>query len=442
MPKLLAFDFDGVVIDSIQALKDVYFHFLAQFGVKGSEIEFEQLNGPSIKEIVSILKDKYLLDESFEALLKNYNHLLKEAYIKTPLIEGALNTLKNLYRQGTDLALVTSSRRSEVEIILKKYNLEKIFKFIITGDEVKKSKPLPDIYLMVKDRFKQHEVWAIEDSNNGIRSAKEAGIKVIYFDQFNKGTDNVVDCRINNIKDIPMILQGIEDCYCTVEKETRISIEAKEDYSPKISKRQDYMVNKIWEAAPDSKDLHLDKILYYLSHTTSESGVTISAFWESYKYFYYRLHQPSLDFDFIPLAVSGVCVNKSGLLLSAKRKNVTEYESREELVPSGGISSSSREGGFVNFRKQLMEELFEETSIDPQRVLTFKEIGIVKDLSNNVIDVCCQINLADDGELDSDISREYSVLSWKKVSAMPKSKLVPTSQGILNLINNLENNND
>ena len=52
MSRLIAFDFDGVIIDSTKALKSVYFDFLKQFGKKGSDVEFDSLNGPTINEIV------------------------------------------------------------------------------------------------------------------------------------------------------------------------------------------------------------------------------------------------------------------------------------------------------------------------------------------------------------------------------------------------------
>ena len=86
MSRLIAFDFDGVVVDSISVLKSVYYDFLNQFGKTGSDAEFESLNGPTIKEIVSILKNKYELEESLKALLDKYNGLLTEAYSSVPLI--------------------------------------------------------------------------------------------------------------------------------------------------------------------------------------------------------------------------------------------------------------------------------------------------------------------------------------------------------------------
>ena len=58
MSRLIAFDFDGVVVDSISVLKSVYYDFLNQFGKKGSDVEFDSLNGPTIDEIVLILKKK------------------------------------------------------------------------------------------------------------------------------------------------------------------------------------------------------------------------------------------------------------------------------------------------------------------------------------------------------------------------------------------------
>ena len=125
MPILLTFDFDGVIVNSIQLLKDVYYDFLSEFGVEGNELEFQSLNGPSIKEVVSILKEKYQIEESYVELLKDYKIRLKQAYIEAPLVDNALLTLQNLKERNIDLALVTSSVRVEVEVYLRKYGIEK-----------------------------------------------------------------------------------------------------------------------------------------------------------------------------------------------------------------------------------------------------------------------------------------------------------------------------
>jgi len=66
MDKVIAFDMDGVIADTLGALYRCYLDLLAAHGVEGTEAEFNQLNGPKISEIVSYLKQTYQLPASEE----------------------------------------------------------------------------------------------------------------------------------------------------------------------------------------------------------------------------------------------------------------------------------------------------------------------------------------------------------------------------------------
>ena len=69
----VAIDFDGTIIDSLDYLYKVYRKFLDEFNIRGSKKEFNELNGPKIKQIISILKKRYEIKETNSNLLKNYN---------------------------------------------------------------------------------------------------------------------------------------------------------------------------------------------------------------------------------------------------------------------------------------------------------------------------------------------------------------------------------
>ena len=433
MPILLAFDFDGVIVDSIQALKNVYHDFLSSYGLNGSDSEFELLNGPSIKEVVAILRKKYLIDENYDDLLEDYKSRLMQAYLDAPLMESALSTLQELKVKNIDLALVTSSVRTEVEQYLLKHEIRDYFKSVITGDEVSKSKPSPDIYLAIKEQFPGHSVWAIEDSRNGMKAATGAGLNVIYFDRFSVGTDLCVNSRINSLCELQFFVEAFERDCCVIEKSNAILIEVDESFSPKVNDQLDFKLAKVWEDASQSRMIQDDQVLYYLSHGSIGGKVIVKAFWAPYKYFYARLQEPSLGNHFVPLAVSGISLNEDNLVLIGRRTNVTEYESQIELVPSGGISSGAQEGRFVDFKRQLLQEFLEETHLGSNSVSSIYEIGIVKDMKNNVIDLCCLLEVVDRRKINPVESSEYKKISWVKVGELISMKLIPTSVGLLHL---------
>ena len=83
--------------------------------------------------------------------------------------------MHNLGRHGT---AVFSTRLAVVEEELKQAGLYDYFQVVVGGDQLKRSKPHPDIYLMACEKMKVQpkDAYAIEDSYNGIRAAYSAGM--------------------------------------------------------------------------------------------------------------------------------------------------------------------------------------------------------------------------------------------------------------------------
>ena len=104
-----------------------------------------------------------------------------------------------------------------------------------------------------------------------------------------------------------------------------------------------------------------------------------------------------------------------------------------ELAPSGGIDISAQEGEVVDFKGQLVKELLEETPLGVHSISAIREIGIVEDLNNHVIDLCCLLEITDSGTLGTEESFEYKNLSWLKINELPHKCLVPTSIALIHL---------
>ena len=434
MSRLIAFDFDGVVVDSISTLKSVYYDFLTQFGKIGSETEFDYLNGAKISDIVFILKKNYKLEDRFEILVEKYYRLISEAYSVVPLVKGVKSVINQLYNNGVDLALVTSSKRSEVESILRHHGIDDKFKFFVFGDDVTKAKPSPEIYLLLQSIANEYEIWAIEDSDNGIRSAREANINVVFFDQYNGGTRECIDCRISDIREILALLDGVCQAYSVIEQTSKLEIEILENYAAPVTQIESDAIDKLWNKAKAVNSVHEDNILYYLRHESIRHKVRIQAFWAPFKYFFCSFHHPLLAGRFVPLAVSGICFDRRGFVLTGKRKNVNEYPDKIELVPSGGISENLINQNDIDPRQQILTELFEEALISPESVLGIKVLGIVRDLKNCVVDICYRVELAGPAEIQTTISEEYTFLTWNDLSELDREELIPTSRAILSLV--------
>jgi HAD superfamily hydrolase (TIGR01509 family) len=173
-------DFDGTLLNTIDCLYKAYCRFLAYYGIEGSKEEFNSLNGPSTFEIVEILKEKYKLHDNVQDLFQKYLETIKTNYIHAEAFQDSEFFLSFLHHQGKKIILVTSSREEMVSPIIKRLKWDKYFSDYTWGENVKNSKPSPDIYLEAwqKAKVSKSSAIAVEDSLNGVKSANSADMVV------------------------------------------------------------------------------------------------------------------------------------------------------------------------------------------------------------------------------------------------------------------------
>jgi HAD superfamily hydrolase (TIGR01509 family) len=178
----LLFDLDGTLANSIPLLYKVYLMFLHRYGYEGSPAEFEQLNGPSMAECLSLLKSRYDLPDSEEALGEQHLKLLLQAYsTKVPLYEGSLDFLEQARLAGLRLAVVTSAPRPLADAFLQRHLIADLFAVVVTPEGLPKSKPDPAIYRRALDQLAMEpsEGLVFEDSVHGVRAAVGASIPTV-----------------------------------------------------------------------------------------------------------------------------------------------------------------------------------------------------------------------------------------------------------------------
>lgn len=180
--KFVYIDFDGTLVDTVPILFDNYSKFLKKYGREGSLKEFQSLMGPAIEEFIPILMQHHRLPHNPQELIDAYLEGLAERYKEeTQLIQGSQQFLDYIQELGLKMVLVTSTAYPLIEGSLEKLKLKQYFTYIITGEQVKKTKPDPEIYLWALKTCSvlPEEVLAIEDSSNGILSAVQAHIPTI-----------------------------------------------------------------------------------------------------------------------------------------------------------------------------------------------------------------------------------------------------------------------
>ncbi len=205
------FDFDGTLADSVPSLYQVYMDFLNEFDKKGTKEEFEELNGPALSEIVSVLKSRYGLIDDQAALVDLYKKQVLNAYknIVKPM-NGAGDILEALKNKGYKLLLVTSASQEVANGFVKRQRWSKYFQDCVFGNEIKKAKPDSEIYdraLKKADAFSD-SVVIVEDSCNGVKSAKGIGAFVIGLannqtkEELKKAGADIIISQLNEILSI------------------------------------------------------------------------------------------------------------------------------------------------------------------------------------------------------------------------------------------------
>lgn len=180
MKKGFIFDMDGVLVDNIPEHKKALRQFLQHYGLDFTDEEFDQnINGRSMREITaSFFPNKST--EDLDRLAAEKEALYRQIYIPKAM-PGLYDMLKAIQHQEGKLAVCTSAPYENVNFTMKGLGLEDIWDFIITGDQVKKSKPHPEIYEKAAAGLNLSPANCVvfEDSLSGIFSAKAAGIDVV-----------------------------------------------------------------------------------------------------------------------------------------------------------------------------------------------------------------------------------------------------------------------
>lgn len=188
--KALLFDLDGTLVDSEHFHFSTWNELLAESDVQLEYDDFlkNYAGIPPAGNAVRI-KELYDISISLDELTSRKEDLnverLKTSVIELmPFVQGSLDYF---VKKGLVMALVTASKRADVDEMLKNNGLARYLNVLVTRSDVERSKPDPESYLLAVEKvgFRKEECLVFEDTLNGLRAAKAAGL-VCYIIQANK----------------------------------------------------------------------------------------------------------------------------------------------------------------------------------------------------------------------------------------------------------------
>ncbi|SFC99911.1 HAD family hydrolase [Clostridium uliginosum] len=194
--KAVIFDMDGVLADTepiyFQIERDLFSHFKVTI----SKEEHESFVGTSLENMWDkIIKDHSLKECRDKIIDYNKNYVTKyiENLLELSPTKNVKEFLKDLKEKDIKIGLASSSSKNLINIILNRLDIKDFFEVIVSGEDVKQSKPNPDIFLKTAELLNvaPNECVVIEDSSNGVNAAKEAGMKCIGFLNPNSGKQNL-----------------------------------------------------------------------------------------------------------------------------------------------------------------------------------------------------------------------------------------------------------
>ncbi len=125
------------------------------------------------------------LDTPAERLIEWANEIMMEMFKREELlpITGIPELLRKLKNSGLGLAVASSSSHALIDLILGKLNIAEFFDVLVSGEDVTVGKPEPDVFLFAAQKLGREpgECVVVEDSPNGIRAAKNAGMVCVAY---------------------------------------------------------------------------------------------------------------------------------------------------------------------------------------------------------------------------------------------------------------------
>lgn len=206
----VVFDLDGVVVNTEKywnmAEKEIYEEIL-----DSEEIDSSELAGMSITNTYNYLSENYEVSVSLEEFFEMYEERAENIYInKAEIMPNLKNLISELREKGLKIGLATGSYWPK--FVIKRFDLD--FDAIAHSGMIEGSgKPEPETYLLAVKKLKTEpeECIAIDDTDAGISSAKDAGLYCIGYEGSDGQSLSRADETVSNPREFRKRLMALTD---------------------------------------------------------------------------------------------------------------------------------------------------------------------------------------------------------------------------------------
>ncbi len=200
---------DGVIVDTEPVHSYAYFQHFAELNIAVSKDMFTSFMGNSTRNTFQKLKELFPIDGEVEDLIQRKRTLFNDAFDSKEdlyLIAGVEQLIQDLHRNGMQLILASSAAKVTIERVFKRFNLHQYFTHIVSGEDFPDSKPHPAIFEFAAGLSiaPKENCIVIEDSTNGIRAAKAAGLFCVGYNSENSKLQDLsmADVVVENLDEL------------------------------------------------------------------------------------------------------------------------------------------------------------------------------------------------------------------------------------------------
>jgi HAD superfamily hydrolase (TIGR01509 family) len=175
------FDLDGVIVDSEHVWDEVRASYTRESGGRYTDSATRDMMGMSSPEWSAYMASQLGVPGTPEEInAAVVERMLARYGAAPPLIPDAVDAVRAI-AQHWPVAIASSSNRELIDVVLTAAGLVDAVRVAVSSEEVDRGKPAPDVYLEAARRLgvEPSRCAAVEDSHNGIRSAKAAGMRVV-----------------------------------------------------------------------------------------------------------------------------------------------------------------------------------------------------------------------------------------------------------------------
>lgn len=213
MISAVIFDMDGVIVNSEPVYQQIEKEMFKELGIQIDPETYRTFVGLRTLEMWGAIVDRFqLLHHPVDLDREEEKRYLEWVNKKNGMltVDGSIQLIRLLKDHGYRLALASSNSSMAIKTVLVKFEINDYFQITMSGEQVEKSKPDPEIFIKtaVGLGHDPEHCLVIEDSSNGVKAARKAGMKCIAYENRETGIQDLSEANLI-VRDLREITPGI-----------------------------------------------------------------------------------------------------------------------------------------------------------------------------------------------------------------------------------------